>query len=76
MILTEKEAQTKWCPMVRHSEDGTGNCIGSECMMWMWTETRTPTKYTSGGGRTPPMMMLGDELPKEAWKGHCGLAKG
>jgi hypothetical protein len=67
MTVTQKEAQTKWCPMVRHSEDGAGNCIGSECMMWMWSVTRESTKY-SGGGRTPPMSAPGDELPKEEWQ--------
>lgn len=48
--MTEDEAKTKWCPMVRWSGDnaaGFGNnrgridkdqhnayCIGSQCMMW------------------------------------------
>lgn len=49
MILTEAEAKTKWCPMVRlgYSEFSNWNriyqgkkiessttCIASECMMW------------------------------------------
>jgi hypothetical protein len=51
MLLTEAEAKTKWCPMIR--EDGergscgsndpyqtsTNNCIGSNCMMWVWVLT-------------------------------------
>lgn len=45
--MTEDEAKQKWCPMVRHSEQGVGgsynvpsqagfNCIASGCMMWRW----------------------------------------
>jgi len=46
--MTEDEARTKWCPMVRISIEGHGsynqysdgdipemcNCIASNCMMW------------------------------------------
>lgn len=48
--MTEDEAKTKWCPMVRSSDtDQTvdnayisdrnpsySRCIGSDCMMWRW----------------------------------------
>lgn len=43
--MTESEAKTKWCPMVRYQDlrainrdacyDNSGtHCIGSACMMW------------------------------------------
>jgi hypothetical protein len=42
--MTEEEAKTKWCPMVRNmpidprsfaaSPDPLACCIGSACMMW------------------------------------------
>lgn len=41
--MTETEAKTKWCPMVRYERDLVNrsdphpqnmNCIGSACMMW------------------------------------------
>jgi len=72
MIATEVEAKTKWCPMVRHTEDG--NCIGSGCMMWRWGITRETSIYPPGPSILPPMELLGKELPKEAWQGYCGLA--
>lgn len=48
--MTEDEATTKWCPMVRHNAYYSGNrmgdeknnlegictCMGSQCMMWRW----------------------------------------
>ena len=45
-ILTETEAKTRWCPMVRAPDDGAnvdsvdgrdvrvGRCIAGECMAW------------------------------------------
>jgi len=38
VICTEKEAGTKWCPQSRTSEGGYTRCIGSACMMWIWTD--------------------------------------
>jgi hypothetical protein len=39
--MTEDQAKTKWCPMVRagnlagcNRADATDKCIGSDCMMW------------------------------------------
>jgi hypothetical protein len=43
--MTEAEAATKWCPMVRllpgtppesNLPSGVTTCIGSECMAWRW----------------------------------------
>jgi hypothetical protein len=45
--MTEEQARTKWCPMVRFQHQlGTNrdacfdhagtHCIGSDCMMWRW----------------------------------------
>lgn len=48
MILTEKEARTKWCPEIRWIKNGMEltcnrpspwrheNCIASNCMFWRW----------------------------------------
>jgi len=52
--MTEEEAKTKWCPMIRHAINDTDNnacnraakdvnfisytCITTNCMMWRWTE--------------------------------------
>ena len=66
--MTEEEAKTKWCPMVRLGDSGgnnqlllggthstLGHCIGSACMMW-----RERRGYDAG------------EL--KLTSGYCGLA--
>lgn len=56
--MTEEEAKTKWCPMVRspgwvvdgamgnrdHRGGWTGGdcCVASECMMWRWRQVKNP----------------------------------
>jgi hypothetical protein len=69
--MTEQEAKTKWCPMVRHvgpkapldstPQDAVHNngahCKGAQCMMWRWD-----------GWTTEPIT---DGKPDQ---GHCGLA--
>lgn len=47
MLLTEEDAKTKWCPMVRAPYGGYGSvntydkhfkCIASDCAMWRWSK--------------------------------------
>lgn len=52
--MTEEEAKTKWCPMVRagndagcNRKDATDKCIGTDCMMWI--EERKSAGVTYGG---------------------------
>lgn len=65
-MMTEDEARTKWCPMVRFGEDDACSnrwtvypnliqcrCIASDCMMWRFGPDKT---------------VVGDRL------GYCGLA--
>ena len=66
--MTEKEAKTKWCPMMQKwngpiAEFGMANCIGSACMMWRWIYT--PSPESERHGQTVPAC-VGD--------GCCGLA--
>jgi len=54
--MTEDQAKTKWCPMVRNGNAGTIfhdskpdgvhsiTCIGSACMMWR--EHKKETRYS------------------------------
>jgi len=64
--MTEAEARTKWCPMVRYpvwpGECSGGNegakCIASDCMMWQWATT--PGQEQCGYGPA---------------KGYCGLGR-
>ena len=67
--MTEEEAKTKWCPMVRdvrmtngNLEIGSGYCKASGCMMW----------------RTDPFAKGMHVTAEGAWleppDGYCGLA--
>jgi hypothetical protein len=71
--VTEDEARTKWCPMVRFvvdSQDDGANrwighqsppecrCIASDCMMWRW--------------RMPETL---EEIEDCKGDGYCGLAR-
>lgn len=48
MIVTEKQASEKWCPMIpkngSENRDLTASCIGSRCMAWRILEDDTPTQ--------------------------------
>ena len=72
--MTEQEANTKWCPMVRfnndscnrwtHGDTQDGNplyarCIASDCMMWRWNLIGS---FVNG--------KYDDNYPVE---GYCGL---
>ena len=62
--VTEKEAETKWCPFGRiaHVNGSTCNspahndpdlmqtCIGSRCMAWRWIENPHETVPDNYGG--------------------------
>jgi len=73
--MTEEEAKTKWCPMVRNVREGinvgpwnrvegeipyTSKCIGSDCMLWR----REVVFYTDEVGPTE----------EDNKRGYCGLA--
>jgi hypothetical protein len=75
MILSEDEAKTKWCAMVRFSQffndvvsnrpfdnEGT-HCIASACMMWEWNK-----KYNG-------LMNGGKEAKYINDGGYCGLSR-
>jgi len=66
--MTETEAKTKWCPMVRlpakidDPEPGVnrfGSCIGSACMMWRLEKT---------------LPFETRDTPSSLYEGYCGLA--
>lgn len=75
--MTEDEAKTIWCPMVRHAEAAAGEyhereefvatnrlatCCGSRCMMWRWSYLAEVIGDT------------GIATLKETEHGYCGLA--
>jgi hypothetical protein len=40
-MITEQEAKTKWCPMVRSAPNEAAHCVASNCMMWRWANYGT-----------------------------------
>lgn len=76
--MTEEEAKTKWCPMVKYDlgrsvnrdacYDNAGtHCVGSACMMWRW-DAITPEEKRQ-------LRVYGDSTgPLLAIPGFCGLA--
>ena len=77
--MTEEEAKTKWCPMVRFHKgmdgdvycsrptgtatDDSALCIASDCMMWRYVDY----EYVIPNS-VPPSS-------KGKLEGYCGLAK-
>ena len=74
--MTEDEAKTKWCPMVRQGYNDkigemnnqwafdklfSGKCIASGCMMWRWKIISLELA----------MRNADKQIPAE---GYCGLA--
>lgn len=77
--MTEQEAKTKWCPMVRHplfrtmegdnnlsvNREGYGDtCIASSCALWVTTDSECKSRYPGDP----------DAVIRKA--GHCGLIRG
>ena len=72
--MTEEEAKTKWCPMIRFTSAQSGldsfenrgsacMCIASDCMMWQTTDNETfPTAP-------------GEKEIESKPAGYCGLAR-
>lgn len=36
MLVTEKEAESRICPMEMVDAEGDSTCWGQECMAWRW----------------------------------------
>lgn len=84
--MTEDEAKTKWCPLVRASMTNpqdpnhghvlnygraTTACIGSDCMAWRWQHVQT--------NKTPPGQAIfpqTEPVYRRTEDGYCGLANG
>lgn len=73
--MTEKEAKTKWCPMLgaKQREHGSTifpdsiNCITSDCMMWQTSSSMKPVY----GNKDE---IVGFELTPSR-EGYCGLVR-
>jgi hypothetical protein len=68
MMLTEKEAQSKWCLLARAGVVGGPLCVASACMSWRWAEDERELSYSCDG-------KLVDDGPKgDSRRGYCGFA--
>ncbi len=83
--MTGDEAKTKWCPFVRqsaqaaHSNRGNHpnaanvNCIGSECMAWLWRDQDTLATAVDWV-QADPTRKLEEFKARAPTNGYCGLA--
>lgn len=55
MILTEKEAKYKYCPLLKTSQDKMKFCQGAMCLMWRYAApdktSETDTGYCGLAGK-------------------------
>lgn len=65
MILSERDAKTKICPIIAASSvlDET-QCRASGCMMWRWVPRKSPEEIAER------KTWQGDAVPEP--KGYCG----
>lgn len=84
MLMTEKDAKTKWCSHTRVGEqasgaaenrpDGSYNCIASACMAWRWAEERNAEVEAEFEASCPSGASMGCEVVGPQPVGYCGLA--
>ena len=67
MILTEKEAMTKWCH--RAIPEYTDRCIASRCMAWRWFGF-----VGEDGTFWEPKPNVTNSYAVKERRGYCGLA--
>ena len=48
MLLPEKEAKFKNCPLLTTKEDKFRFCLGSACMMWCYMESEKRSETDKG----------------------------
>jgi hypothetical protein len=54
-LITEAEAEAKWCPLSNTGRPGEIRCIASKCMFWRWhpdieDTNDQPTGFCGGAG--------------------------
>lgn len=57
MLLPEKDARTKYCPLLPSTGESPKQCLGSECMLWRFKspDRRTREDYGYCGLAGKPM---------------------
>lgn len=76
--MTEEEAKTKWCPIVRpvnvsataRAVSGSATCIASACMAWRWAQPG----IVSGLDLSGTAEEVAARYPDIQSDGYCGLA--
>jgi hypothetical protein len=53
MMLSEGEAKFKFCPLLKTRDDKMKMCMGSQCMLWRWTDEESREKGYCGVAGKP-----------------------
>lgn len=81
MLVTDEEAETKWCPFTRdagganrhgHGSSDEVRCIGSDCMAWRWDNAGNQAAEQEHEDSSAIGGVYIREEPKR--RGYCGLA--
>ncbi|THB62724.1 MAG: hypothetical protein D6E12_18740 [Desulfovibrio sp.] len=48
MLISEKEARFKYCPLLTTHDDKLKFCLGAGCMMWRWKNPERREEADSG----------------------------
>lgn len=75
MLVTEKEAEDRWCPMTLAGEGPPTGCAGSKCMAWRFAvehEPLTEAEIAMAGSALGVAAAL--KPMREPRRGYCGMA--
>lgn len=48
MLLNEKDARTRCCPLLESENGELRNCLGAQCMMWRFKHPERMTENDAG----------------------------
>lgn len=71
--MTEEEAKTKWCPMVRKTMWYDQVCLASGCMMWRWEPYGEWCIRLQDSKQSSPNMDMNERMILLPRNGYCGL---
>ncbi len=84
-MMTEDQAETKWCPFSRLAGEGNrhddgklmwgARCVGQGCMAWRWDDDALAKMVDVEADHHPSAQDAHDAIEREGrYPGFCGLA--